>query len=189
MAWSGIPNYDYENCLINLKINFNFFNSIKKLNLKKLIITGTCLEYGIERGKLSEYDKINFPNQFAFTKNFIREYAFDTFSNTTTKVIWLRLFYVYGPNQRIGSIIPYIINNIKKNIVPEIKKPEISNDYVFIDDVVEAIFLIIKKNIKTGVYNLGSGKLTNNYDILHKIYKLIKWYLKKKLKKLVLCKY
>ncbi len=83
------------------------------------------------------------------------------------------MFYVYGPNQRTGSIIPYIINNIKKNTVPEIKKPEISNDYVFIDDVTEAIFLIIKKNIKTGVYNLGSGKLTNNYDILQKIYKSV----------------
>ena len=49
--------------------------------------------------------------------------------------VWLRLFYVYGLNQRKNTIISTIIENLLKKKKIKIKNPTAKNDYVYIDDV------------------------------------------------------
>ena len=64
---------------------------------------------------------------------------------------WLRLFYVYGPDQKKGSIIPLIINSIKNKEEIKINYPANINDYIHVDDVAFDITPIHKKNILSGI--------------------------------------
>ena len=79
------------------------------------------------------------------------------------------MFYVYGKGQRDESLIPTIINDIKLKKCPRILNLFASNDYVFIDDVVDLMNRIIQKNSPSGIYNVGSGVLTTNMKILQTI--------------------
>jgi len=82
------------------------------------------------------------------------EFASNYNGITTTA---LRLFNVYGTNQRQGFLIPSIIDQVlhKKEIVVMDLNPR--RDYVYIDDVVNA--LIRSMQLKGGFnsFNIGSG--------------------------------
>ena len=172
LAWDGIPEYNLENCQSNFIDNLILIDFLKILNLKKIIISGSCMEYGDIAIKVEENKISKVINQFGLTKKYIQELYFRSFINEKTTIIWCRIFYVYGPGQRFNSLIPSIISKIKKNKILVLKNPKLSNDYIYIDDVIDAFYLFINKNPKEGIYNLSSGKLTNNNELLNIIMKL-----------------
>ena len=79
--------------------------------------------------------------------------------------MWFRIFYIYGPGQRLGSLLPTIFSNLKEGRLPKINSPFNSNDYIFIDDVVDAFTIASISNFTSGVYNLGSGVSTSVIQI------------------------
>ena len=64
-----------------------------------------------------------------------------------------------------------LINSFKEEKKIEIKTPQLSNDYVYVDDVVNIIINSTKIKFKSGIYNLGSGKYTKTIDIIEQIQK------------------
>ena len=55
LAWEGIPDFSLKNCNENIKKNLFFLDNVSNLpNLKKIIITGSCLEYGSHNGICKE---------------------------------------------------------------------------------------------------------------------------------------
>ena len=71
---------------------------------------------------------------------------------------WFRIFYVYGPGQRQSSLIPSITKSLLNNQLPDIKEPGNRNDFIYIDDVIDAMTSCIEsKNHISGIYNLGAG--------------------------------
>ena len=84
--------------------------------------------------------------------------------------IWARFFYVYGSGREKTTLIPYIINSIKNNKKPEIQNPFSKYDFVYSEDVADALSMIIEKGNKSAIYNIGSGKSTNILDFVKIIY-------------------
>ena len=169
-AWHGIPVFSKENCLININNSRKLIRVLSELKtVKKIIITGSCLEYKLKLGECFEDSTIDKENYFPKAKNDIYE-SFKKFAKEKNFYLyWLRLFYVYGKGQRDESLIPTIINDIKLKKCPRILNLFASNDYVFIDDVVDLMNRIIQKNSPSGIYNVGSGVLTTNMKILQTI--------------------
>ena len=65
---------------------------------------------------------------------------------------------MYGPGQRSGSLIPTITEALLNSKQPAIQTPSNANDFVYVDDVADALLQIARQNAITGIYNLGSGK-------------------------------
>ena len=63
------------------------------------------------------------------------------------------------------SLIPYCIKKIKNNKNFEINNYNQANDYINIKFLLKTINSIANKNIKKGVYNLGSGEVKTNFEI------------------------
>ena len=72
--------------------------------------------------------------------------------------IWARIFYAYGPGQHGASLIPMMAEALKKNEQPMVKTPQNANDFIYVDDIAQALSLMAHKNVPTGIYNLGSGQ-------------------------------
>ena len=92
------------------------------------------------------------------------------------KYIILRVFNLYGPGQKEGYIsdaILRIINNKKKSL--EILNNQNLRDFIFIDDLVSAIFNCIHYNVNNKILEIGNGK---SYSVKY-IYKKIALILKK----------
>ena len=53
LSWPGLPNYDKEFHLTkNLPDSINFIDELIASGLEKILIAGTCYEYGLLEGKL-----------------------------------------------------------------------------------------------------------------------------------------
>ena len=166
MAWYGIPNFSKNNCKKNLKNSIDFIDYISNLNsIKKVIFSGTCLEYLKKNGECSENDYLNNKNYFSTTKNKIRKYAFNKLIKKNICVIWFRIFYVYGKYQRQDSLIPSILYSIKNNKDIIVKSPNFKLDFIHISDVVKILKKAIDFNIESGIYNLGTGKTSSIIEI------------------------
>lgn len=71
----------------------------------------------------------------------------------------LRLFNVYGIGQRTSFLIPEILSSLRSGQSPVMNNPHAVRDFVYVDDVVEAILLAIKRpRPDYSVFNIGSGR-------------------------------
>ena len=64
---------------------------------------------------------IQYVNYLNLSKITVMNMIKKIFIETKVNLIWLRIFYAYGKGQRTGSLIPYIINNLKSNKKVNIK--------------------------------------------------------------------
>lgn len=159
LAWQGIPNFSDENCKLNLENSINLCDIItKSKSCQKVIMSGTCAEYGKINGKCLESDEIQINTTFAWAKYTLYQYAKLKLQERNVSFFWFRLFYVYGPGQRRSALIPSLTTSILNNQVPSINSPENCNDFVYVDDVIDAIVTCIEtQSSRSGLYNIGSG--------------------------------
>lgn len=174
LAWEGIPNFSAEMCQKNVNDQIEFIKNIKKIStLKKVIVSGSCVEYGGKTGVCYEVDRI-FPNSyFSWSKQTLSDFYKIFCEENHIKLIWFRLFYVYGPSQRAGSLIPTLLKAFQNGQSPVIRNPLMANDYIHVNDVVDAFVAGVENQEVEGIYNLGSGKLTAGHQISEIIEELI----------------
>ena len=168
LAWEGIPDYGEEASAKNLVYGKNLLKVAEETNCKMFISTGSCWEYGGEYGKLREDDPLNPKNPFASAKVMLCDYAKKWADEKNIKFFWLRIFYAYGPGQKSSSLIPHVINSFKNSADPQIKNLNGGNDFVYIDDVVQALAAVLKKSagLKSSIFNIGSGKLIGVREVV-----------------------
>lgn len=151
LAWEGLPDYGIEMSKKNIKYSLDLFSFLKEMGCKTVLSVG------------SAFEKTNPEDIFPVAKKIVNFWGKAVIEN----FIWARVFYVYGPGQRETSLIPYLINCAKKGEKPEIKNPLAQNDYIYIDDVAEALALLLEKSEKSGEYDIGWGKLISNQEIIN----------------------
>ena len=171
LAWENIPDFSKKMCKKNLDKTKFFFKKVLALtSVRKIIVSGSCFEYFKKSGNKKENNKINLNENFPRAKNNIYNFLKKTCKKKQT-FAWFRIFYAYGPGQRKESLIPSLMKSFKNNKKVEIKSPLLSNDYIYVDDIVNVIIKATKIKFKSGVYNLGSGKYTKTVDIVKQIEK------------------
>ena len=170
LAWEKIPDFSFEISFANLQNQILFFRNLFLISsLKKIIVTGSCWEYNKKMGVCTESDICISGNYFTWAKNSLRDFLEFECLQKNINFIWSRVFYVYGPQQRKGSLIPTVIENIQNGIVPELKTPFNSNDFIYVDDVADGLIQFAVNDVPSGIYNMGSGKSVPIIDIVSKI--------------------
>lgn len=170
LAWEGIPDYGPQMSIKNLHQGLRLISFLADIGCKSVLSAGSCWEYGGQPGKLSEDITPRPLNAFTAAKNAIHLLGKEIAKESSMRFIWTRFFYVYGPIQKKESLIPHLINYTKEGKAPEIKNPSAQNDFIYVEDVAEAISLLVQNCKKDGVYNIGSGHLTSVQDIIKIIY-------------------
>jgi nucleoside-diphosphate-sugar epimerase len=143
----------------NIQGSINLFETMKNnSNLKHLINVGSSLEYGIKSNIIKEDDFENPQTSYGITKLSQTKLSQYFAKKYNLPITALRIFTGYGPfeepNHLIGDIMMALItnNNIK------IKSFSSKRDFIFINDVVNAI-ITTGNNMATGeIINIGTGK-------------------------------
>ena len=167
LAWSGIPDFSHkvsQDNFLSSKIFINYL--IKEIKIKKIIITGSCFE---------KKNSLMGNSFFSVYKKKLYKYVQNISKKNKVSFLWFRLFYVYGRYQRRDSLIPYLINAISSNKSISILKPDHSNDYIHVSDVVNLIIKSLNKKSTSGIFDVGSGKLTNTRFISEQLLKNYKY--------------
>jgi UDP-glucuronate decarboxylase len=174
LSWENIPIFNLDNSLKNLNNSIDFFEFIFSLDTcKKILVSGSCLEYSKSTGICYETEVTAPNNYFTWAKNSLRSWLeIETLKNKC-KFAWFRIFYVYGPNQRNEALIPSLINIFSNRKPISLNNIHNANDYIYIDDVIDGFISFLKLNVISGIYNLGTGKTTPTFEISYIIEDLI----------------
>lgn len=173
LAWEGIPDYGLDQSLKNLVYGVNLMEMLGQIGCKMFVGAGSCWEYGATTGEISEKVTPKSFNPFTSAKLSLQLFGENAAAEYGMKFIWMRFFYVYGPGQKMTSLLPSLIQNAIRGKAPEIKNPHGGNDFVYVKDVAEALFQVVRKHqtIPAGVYNVGSGHLTSVQHIVDLVMK------------------
>ena len=115
-SWYGIPIFNKKNCQKSVDDAILFMKIMKKIkSCKKIIFLGSCAEYKaeIKKKSLKETSKnLNKTDNLGIYKNKLRRIIFKKFSKDFN-ILWLRLFYVFGRNQKSHTLLKIL--QTKKN--------------------------------------------------------------------------
>jgi dTDP-6-deoxy-L-talose 4-dehydrogenase (NAD+) len=105
LAWGGLPNYASAVHLEHeLPRQLAFLRGCAEQGLRRLVVAGTCLEYGMQSGCLAE-DAATAPvTAYGRAKDELHKHLRDGGEFADVDLTWLRLFYVYGPGQAATSL-------------------------------------------------------------------------------------
>ena len=77
---------------------------------------------------------------------------------------------MYGPHQDLNRFIPIVINSCKYNRDFPCSHGRQFRDFLYISDLIEAFFLILKNPKVNGeIFNIGFGKTLKIKTIIHKV--------------------
>ena len=146
-------------------------------NIKKFIQFGSSVEYGFSKCPQLETSKIKLKNLksiYGKSKFLSSEYLLKMNSKYGFPVIIFRLYLSYGPNQNTNRLIPNVIKNSLENKHFDCSNGNQLRDFIYIDDVIQAILIALKNKKNFGIYNLGSGKNQKVKAVINKIIKITK---------------
>ena len=170
LAWDGIPDYSLSRCIENMNSNLIFLESLIQIGIPNFIFAGSCWEYGNCSGEINEEFNPNQVSIFGLTKLTILSFLEKLSYEFNFNYKWARIFFAYGPHQKKHSLINSIWNDIHEKKGNSIKNPYASQDFIYIEDVCRAIIELTNKNVKSGIYNIGSNNLTSIAEIANIIY-------------------
>jgi len=160
LAWAGLPNfkelYHFER---NVITNYNFIKNMVLNGLKDLNVIGTCLEYGLKEGRLSEDLPTEPINAYALGKDTLRKFLEELNKFHKFSFKWIRLFYMYGKGQSSKSILPQLDAALDNNDESfNMSGGEQLRDYLPVETVAEYISKISFQNDTTGIINCCNGE-------------------------------
>jgi nucleoside-diphosphate-sugar epimerase len=166
-AWTGLPDRSHKYLKSNENLYSMIINEFSKTDNTNHIFLGSCLEYGKLTGCVDE--KSNGVELDGFGE--LKSKILHNLLNSKIRFNWLRIFYVYGlyqhPNSLINTAIKHSLSGEKINL----NEPLNAHDYVYIKDVINLIDIIIEKTYTNEIFNVGSGELIANREIVDIIYK------------------
>ena len=159
LAWEGLPNYKSSfHVEENLPRHFSFLSNLIRNGLKDLTVTGTCFEYGMKEGCLSEDKPVTPANPYAIAKNLLRKKLEELKNEYSFSLKWVRLFYMYGKGQNPNSILVQLEKAIQNSEpVFNMSGGEQLRDYLPIEKAAEYIVKIALQNKTENIINCCSG--------------------------------
>ncbi len=160
LAWQGLPNYKATFHLDqNLFPHYLFLKNLISNGLKDLTVIGTCFEYGMQSGSLTESMLTAPANPYALAKDSLRRFLEVLRTEHSFKLKWVRLFYMYGEGQSANSLIPLLNQAIDRgDSVFNMSGGEQLRDYLPVSKVAEYISCIAMQTQIEGVVNCCNGQ-------------------------------
>ena len=159
LAWGGLPNYmDEYHVEVELPMQSKFLSTLIDSGLKKLVVTGTCYEYGMSSGALSEDQETNPNTPYGIAKDNLRNELFELQQRKNFDLTWARIFYPYGEGQSESSLYSQLKNAILSNQEFLMGNGRQVLDFIQVEKVASSLLSLLTSCMNLGVVNIGSGK-------------------------------
>lgn len=174
LAWQGVRPEERNNLDLQLK---NIFLTLKCMDFaarkkaKKVIFPGSTNEY-LYYGKPLNRDAVPSPRDAYGSVKIALRYLCQQYSiQNDIEFIYTIIAGIYADDRKDNNVIFYTIDKLLHKEKPSLTKLEQLWDYVYIDDVINALIAIAKRNASTSnVYAIGHGDnwpLSNYIKIIH----------------------
>ena len=171
LAWGGLSNYmDSYHVDVELPMQLKFLQSLIDSGLKKLVVAGTCYEYGLSSGAISESQMTNPNTPYGVAKDSLRKALFEIRSKKDFELTWARVFYPYGEGQSENSIY----SQLTKAISSDEKEFAMGSgvqmlDFIQVTRVAKALRTFVTETKGVGLINVGSGEPQSVIEFVKKL--------------------
>jgi len=133
------------------------------------VLSGTCFEYDLQRGFLTEAVTATRPDSLYGTcKNALRQMAEVYAGQSGLSTAWGRIFYLYGAHEYPGRLVPSVINAVLRGEDAKCSHGLQVRDFMHVQDVADA-FVALLESAVTGSVNIASGQPVTIRGIAFKI--------------------
>ena len=160
LAWPGLPNYralfHFEH---NLMADYRFIKSAVEAGVAQVLVTGTCFEYGMQSGPLSESVEPQPSNPYGLAKHTLHLFLQNLQQEKPFTLQWARLFYLHGEGQNPNSLLAALDRAIDAGEASfNMSGGEQLRDFLPIASAADYLAAILHQRDFNGVINCASGQ-------------------------------
>lgn len=160
LAWAGLPNYQsLHHFESELPHQYAFLSSLVRSGLRSVLVAGTCYEYGMVSGEMTEELEAEPTNAYAFAKDALRKQLQFLRSTHPFHLTWARLFYTYGEGQPATSLYTQLVAACRRgDSTFAMSKGEQLRDFLPVEAMARNLVALATRCPDAGVVNVCSGK-------------------------------
>ncbi|SFF56023.1 dolichol-phosphate mannosyltransferase [Duganella sp. CF458] len=160
---------DYERVHATNYTSFiRLMEEVAEMELAAFVHAGSSSEYGLNSAAPAEH-AAPLPNSHYAVSKVAASAAISYYGKVRgVPVANLRLYSVYGPYEDSSRLIPVLCETSLRGELPVLARPEVSRDFVHVDDVLEAFAdtaRLMGPALAGESFNIGSGRATTLADL------------------------
>ncbi|TWT95619.1 NAD-dependent epimerase/dehydratase family protein [Neorhodopirellula pilleata] len=159
LAWPGLSDFrDLAHFEVHAGSAYRFIRRVVDHGCKRVLVAGTCLEYGMREGSMNESMPASPELPYALGKDFLRRSLELLRKTTPFDFLWARLFYMYGNGQNPRSVLSQLDAAINRGeSVFNMSGGEQLRDYLPVEDVARYLAVLTETPAHVGIVNICSG--------------------------------
>lgn len=157
-AWRGVNGIDKTNPIIqlnNIQMTINCATIANNIGCKKFLCAGTITEQSIN--SISQIEKTSGGMMYGVAKHCTHLMLEAYCKNIGLNFVWMQFSNIYGVGNNTGNLINYTITELLRGKNANFGPAEQPYDFIYIDDLLEAVFRLGFKETKLTSYFIGSG--------------------------------
>lgn len=158
LAWSGVNGSEKANPYVqldNIKMGIDCANVCKKLRVKKLLCAGTVAENATF--SLQHLNKTSGGMMYGVAKHACHLLLEDYCKNIGLPFVWMQFSNIYGIGNKTGNLISYTLGELLSDREASFGPALQPYDFIYVDDLIEAIYRIGESETNDTSYFIGSG--------------------------------
>ncbi|MDO4204090.1 MAG: NAD(P)-dependent oxidoreductase [Selenomonadaceae bacterium] len=173
LAWSGVNGplkVDPLTQIKNIEIAVKCVNLCRQLRMRKFLCAGTIAEHATE--SLANLEVTNGGMVYGVAKHCARLILETYCKSISQPFVWMQFANIYGPSNKTGNLVSYTIGELKKDREAMFGSANQPYDFIYVDDLIEAMFRLGEKENRSNCYYIGSGKPRKLKEYIFEIGKL-----------------
>jgi dTDP-6-deoxy-L-talose 4-dehydrogenase (NAD+) len=160
LAWAGLPHYmSLHHFEIELPRNYRFLKDLVEAGLSAALVTGTCFEYGMQSGALSEDLPAMPTTPYGHSKDALRRQLGFLRGACGFSLTWARLFFMFGEGQGEKSLFSQLRRAVTRGDARfNMSGGEQLRDFLPVTDVSRYLVALAVNAADTGVVNICAGE-------------------------------
>jgi dTDP-6-deoxy-L-talose 4-dehydrogenase (NAD+) len=160
LAWGGLPNYkSLHHFETELPSHYAFIKGMVLSGVERVVVAGTCLEYGLREGRLSEDMEACPTTSYGLAKDTLRRQLEMLAAERSFALVWARLFYVYGEGQKKTSLLGQLEAAVSRGDSRfDMSGGEQLRDFMDASEAAPIIVRLASAAGETGIVNVCSGE-------------------------------
>lgn len=161
MAWAGVSTTlknEAETQAKNILYGLSVLEFAKRHGINRIIVPGSASEYACGKGIINGKNE-SAPSDLYSASKVATRFLCQTYARQhNMELIWTAITSIYGPGRNDNNLITYAIKTLLKGEKPSFTGLEQQWDYLYIDDLIDALIAIGYKGKGGKIYPIGSGE-------------------------------
>lgn len=175
VGWYANPK-DYLSSRINVDLlgaSAALGEKLIDIGCRRIVGVGTCFEYDTSLGYLSESTALKPRHLYSTCKRALFEIMTHLVASSATSFAWARLFFLYGPHESRGRLVPQVIEALLSREEARVTTGEQFRDFMHVADAAAGIVHVLETDALSGPVNVASGRPVQVREVVETIRRVV----------------